>query len=109
MSDNAMIEVLKAHQPENGHRDLHQHCTCGWFGKAMHRDFLKHQADALEAAGCVQQALIEWGVASKWGMHPRVSKQEAEDYVLFSAKYPDDHARLIKRRAASEPGPWEDA
>jgi len=104
-----MIEVLKAHQPDTGHRDLHQHCICGWHGKAMQRDFLQHQADALEAAReQPEPAATEWGVANKWGSRSMISKQSALDYKTMCDEE-DEPARLIKRRAASQPGPWEDA
>ncbi|SDK79807.1 hypothetical protein [Arthrobacter sp. ok362] len=111
MSENTLLDTLNAHQPDTGHRDLHQHCTCGWFGRAMQRDFLQHQADALDAAGHTQQpetAEAEWGVANKWGSRSMISKQSALDYKTMCDE-DDEPARLIKRRAASQPGPWEDA
>jgi len=105
-----MIDTLKAHQENPGFRDLHQHCTCGWRGQAMKQDFTQHQADALEAAGYgkLPEAETEWGVANKWGSRSMLSKQSALDYQTMCGE-DDEPARLIKRRAASQPGPWEDA
>lgn len=47
-----MIEVLKAHQPETGHRDLREHCTCGIAGPTREAGWqIQHQAEQLKAAG----------------------------------------------------------
>lgn len=46
-----MAEVIRAHQYDSEKRTMHQHCTCGWFGKVLGFDFWEHLADALAAAG----------------------------------------------------------
>jgi hypothetical protein len=51
MTAKTMAEVLAEHRYDAEKRTLHQHCTCGWFGKVLADDFAAHQAAALSAAG----------------------------------------------------------
>lgn len=66
-------------------------------------------ADAVLAAGYRKQPepVIEWGVGNKWGRHAKASRQAAVDYIEWAKQYPADNNHLVKRIAASEPGPWE--
>jgi len=110
MTEQTLLDTLKAHQSATGRRDFRKHCTCGWFGEVRADDLLQHQAEALEAAGYgkMPEAETEWGVANKWGSRSMLSHQSALDYMTMCNE-DDEPARLIKRRAASKPGPWEDA
>lgn len=83
MSD--ILVVLAAHQPEAGHRDMHKHCTCGWFGGVLKNDFLPHQAAALSAAGfgLVTDAKAE------------AALEAAQDIVEgLTESCPDDHLSI---------------
>lgn len=104
----SLLEVLKDHQSATGQRDFRKHCTCGWFGEVRADDFLQHQSEAIEAAGYIKQEEIEWGTTTKWGPRASFSKQHALDYMELCKQCGDD-VRLISRRAAIEPGPWEEA
>jgi hypothetical protein len=110
MTEQSLLDTLKAHQSATGRRDFRKHCTCGWFGELRADDFLQHQAEALEAAGYgkLPEAETEWGTSTKWGHRPSMSKQNALDYIELCKSCGDD-AKLIKRRAAIAPGPWEPA
>jgi hypothetical protein len=47
-----MGAILASHQRETGirHRDLSQHCICGWIG-SRDEPLYQHQAEQLEAEG----------------------------------------------------------
>ena len=47
MTAEQIAWALSEHQPKTGIRDLHQHCTCGWFGKPLTGGFVLHQASKL--------------------------------------------------------------
>lgn len=92
------------------------HCTCAGGGPECNYahengcglEPLADITDALQRAGYVVQEEIEWGTATKWGHRPSMSKQNALDYIELCKSCGDD-AKLIKRRAAINPGPWEPA
>lgn len=73
-------------------------------------DAIYRAADAILAAGYVKlpEPEIEWGVASKWGSHAFSSKAGADLNIELHQSC-GENARLVKRLAASKPGPWEAA
>jgi hypothetical protein len=106
-----VIEILKAHQRSSGHRDMREHCTCGTAGPLREAGWIvRHQAEVLAAAGYgkLPEAETEWGTRTKWGSRASFNEDNARDYMELCKSCGDD-VTLISRRAAIEPGPWEDA
>lgn len=79
-------------------------------GPASIRDYAYAIADGLLAAGYrkAPEPEIEWGTRTKWGSRAAINRENAVDYIQL-CDLSNDWAVLIKREAASQPGPWEDA
>ena len=97
-------------------RDELQKVIFGYFGPTLKINAYRtpeqqdrELADAILAAGYIKQPApeTEWGVGSKWGRHPFQTKADAEQNIELHHKS-GDHARLVKRPAGTQPGPWEE-